>query len=1083
MLSVDVTNFLQALRVDAKKLRDDPNLAGKVQQYFTVSSSSTVSSGATPRVPSMAFTPLATAPCFSISWKESVPEESPPPAPTARRSPGENFPCTPFESATGGIERGRSDAGLESALLDACRLNNELSLKKCVTSVSCPSFRDAFSSGLDGNNAKADRPPHQILSDPSFSGRAEQITGVTLSQGSATTPPDHSASLVPVVTSVQAVDPLGAWRRLLGTSCEMLPYPGGTRLTSCPLPSSSQRSAETEEAIEKERAIRDYLRRLFIFSRGYDDPTSSVVEGAGTKGADPVAKSNTSERTSCGALLWFADPLYNGAALGQLIHTILSWATHAPNSVHHTMTGGGATRSFHSSSFSSFSKLPPLSLHLHRFPRNATHVQENYLALMSLLRGEEALQPYGAILGVPSEMLYRVHIEEVYLCHRHVPLLEVYTFLIREHLPPPEKLPLPMGKIPPPVPVDASGLEQLKREDDVSSEPYKEASNTWHASFFTPLPSTVQRRLTTYAACERFLCQFLVTHHTLPDPDTYQLPSDDCLVPGPLQAKFLFSPSPSPPQHYHHVSSRVSSRSLSVFPSLPFFTTENSFIPRRSPPPALFIPSVFPFLTNGVALLRLAASLRPPRRWTTATTSWVTPTVLEQETARFYKRTMEEDGAHPRLWASWRQCSLNPKTPLRCQVNIAVALQWLFTDEKERWIGPQKDFCKDGVPPRSERHLRHFPLCISQLSTAIYEGDRLCLVEVLWNAVKLHRQSTSPFPGISSSNPAGTAHPVSSLSLVNPVPMDTTRRSPASPLHQPDAPAGSPLSSHVEGPFDPKSRNEKLVSHWTDPHEWRRQISSKRTTASQLLNGSRFHPFLQPDRPSLRTTGEAFHSSALFTPQCRASRGHRSTSRRREESGKGNGNAHPVGEMLGTCQEEKPKKQQHGTGAAEGLGSMDSSSNARVWVEREVQGLRNWFLSVVGGPRFHYVARDESFVVHGAAFEFPIPILSPSPSPTSPKCLIFSDGVVLAHLIRILERRRCDALNCVKPSIKRAAKRFNISRCIRFLREDCGISSPVLWILEEPLLDGDPHAVLSLIKLLRQHYTRHINTPLTMPEE
>lgn len=84
-------------------------------------------------------------------------------------------------------------------------------------------------------------------------------------------------------------------------------------------------------------------------------------------------------------------------------------------------------------------------------------------------------------------------------------------------------------------------------------------------------------------------------------------------------------------------------------------------------------------------------------------------------------------------------------------------------------------------------------------------------------------------------------------------------------------------------------------------------------------------------------------------------------------------------------------------------------------------------------------------------------------------CLIFSDGVVLAHVIRALERRRCDALACVLPTSKVAARRFNVHRCLIFLQNECGVAC-TLPLMEEWLLRGDCRGVFGMLHLLHRTY-------------
>ncbi|CAG9583541.1 conserved hypothetical protein [Leishmania major strain Friedlin] len=120
------------------------------------------------------------------------------------------------------------------------------------------------------------------------------------------------------------------------------------------------------------------------------------------------------------------------------------------------------------------------------------------------------------------------------------------------------------------------------------------------------------------------------------------------------------------------------------------------------------------------------------------------------------------------------------------------------------------------------------------------------------------------------------------------------------------------------------------------------------------------------------------------------------------------------------------------------------------------RGLCRWLRQQLG-TEYRYTAADESFVFDAATFSWRHP------------CLLFSDGVVLAYLIRRLERRRCSFLDCVHPTSKKSAKLFNVRRCLEFLRFNAGVVFDVL-LLDEALTEGRVEGVVSVLQGMRRHY-------------
>lgn len=913
--------------------------------------------------------------------------------------------------------------------------------------------------------------------------------------------PSHSVplSFPSQQTSADAADPLGGWRDLLRHHPPSFFDPSTANLKPSTVLLPSGRQTDIEEEIVKERAVRDYLRRLMIFSRGYDDP-SFFASGVplnlslGMQRSPSSAAASSRSPTS----LWFEDGLYNGAAMGQLIQTILMWLKSEPILTQQCTPNviPAPTLSF-SVFLNSIPSLPP-----HRFPQSISEVRENYQAFITFLAKEDGSEK-DAVLKVPADILQRIQVEEVYTHHRRAPLLELFTHLIREYLPPPEQIPFFLRILSHQLPVDAcvgsfptatrecssSFMKENSLENLSAGKEKKEEKECGVCSSSSFSISLVQRQLSTYAAYERFLCQFLVTHFALPDPETYSLPSDDCLIPGPLHANFLFSHSSSLPHR-----SSAPSASSSVAPPLSslFLAVEEPFVPRHSPPLALFVPSVFPFLTNGVSLLKLAATLRPPSS---------VHTVRERGTDRF--KCQRSPTVSPHLLSSWRHSCLNPKTPLRCQLNIAIALQWLLTDERGRLIASEKDFGLDhreefyttsgfartsvsgedpaggkgstlfayGSATRSKSILDVFHRTISRIANCIYQGDRLCLLKVLWSAVEFHRRASLARTGVNDVASSPVRSVTTDVNSVSSAPQSANAK-----MHSTSPKEGSLISL----------KPAQGLSWFTSPSSWMHTLPSALKVEKELQRGFASSSF--SDRaPLLHTfqgnTGEQLHLRSHSVAR-RGKCGHQRTlSRQRTESVRRREHSTVrQGAQETTLEAVAQKLEEVDTSVP--VGAAASPSSSRAWADREVQQLKDWFLSVVGGPRFYYEARDNSFRIQGSNFELPIPAFPrTSTASPSPKCLMLSDGVVLAQLIRILERRRCDALDCVKPAIQKAAKRFNISRCIRFLREDCGVTSSILWILEEPLLDGDIHAVLSLLKILKKHYNRYGTLQQSISEE
>ncbi|KAF8288937.1 hypothetical protein TcBrA4_0003410 [Trypanosoma cruzi] len=142
------------------------------------------------------------------------------------------------------------------------------------------------------------------------------------------------------------------------------------------------------------------------------------------------------------------------------------------------------------------------------------------------------------------------------------------------------------------------------------------------------------------------------------------------------------------------------------------------------------------------------------------------------------------------------------------------------------------------------------------------------------------------------------------------------------------------------------------------------------------------------------------------------------------------------------------------------LGALDTPVavlNGVEYMDDEVTTMQKWLIEVLG-PGFHYTAADHSFSVSSRDLQL---------GGTS---LIFSDGVVLAHMIRLLERRRCVELESIEMHAKAtAAKRRNIRKCVLFLQTEKRALLNVP-LLDEILLAGDRLGVLYVVQCLRNTY-------------
>ena len=128
--------------------------------------------------------------------------------------------------------------------------------------------------------------------------------------------------------------------------------------------------------------------------------------------------------------------------------------------------------------------------------------------------------------------------------------------------------------------------------------------------------------------------------------------------------------------------------------------------------------------------------------------------------------------------------------------------------------------------------------------------------------------------------------------------------------------------------------------------------------------------------------------------------------------------------------------------------------------EKELAALGEW-LSTKLGRHFTYVAPDKSFDVRSGSIQ------------VSDPCMIFSDGVVFAHLVRVLSYHKCSELDNVQLRPKSlAVKRNNVKKVLEFLRREKKILVDYVF-LEDVLVSGDMRAVVLVLRCLKQCYKNH----------
>jgi hypothetical protein len=128
--------------------------------------------------------------------------------------------------------------------------------------------------------------------------------------------------------------------------------------------------------------------------------------------------------------------------------------------------------------------------------------------------------------------------------------------------------------------------------------------------------------------------------------------------------------------------------------------------------------------------------------------------------------------------------------------------------------------------------------------------------------------------------------------------------------------------------------------------------------------------------------------------------------------------------------------------------------------DKELSVLARW-LQFKLGPSYHYASADRLLDVSGNNIQLTQP------------CFLFSDGLVLTHLVRILSYHKCPQLETVQSGPKtNAVKRQNVRKVVEFLRQEKKILMDYVF-LEDVLVTGDLRAVVLVLRGLRCAYKNH----------
>ncbi|KAL7695123.1 hypothetical protein NQL31_001477 [Lotmaria passim] len=421
---------------------------------------------------------------------------------------------------------------------------------------------------------------------------------------------------------------------------------------------------------------------------------------------------------------------------------------------------------------------------------------------------------------------------------------------------------------------------------------------------------------TELATAEADCCAFLHACGVLPDPSVYNLPGPECLIPSPLAA--------------------------------PFMASWTSYVARTdaAPPPSLLLPSIWPYLCNGVLLVLLA------RRCGAAAAA----------------RAAQSNAAAGPFFA-------NPRTVSCCVANIQSAF---------------RSFQAVSALPSS---LRFFA---AESASRVLRGDRVHVVSLVLHMRDVLRGRRSTARG-RTAIAAATAAAQNDGAAVDRTPLTGN----ATPLLE-QTPGAVNLSSPLV--VTPPSALKRQT-----PATIAKTVARRYSVAADTATAA---------SPSRSASAPLVHfDPAINQERQRTIRAPSLSSVRETQNG------------------------------------VPSSGHGK---DGEPLLLLQWLCRLLG-PDFRYTAVDQS-----CSFDVHHPTLSQP-------CFFFSDGVLLAHVIGLLECRRCDFLDCVQPATKKAARLFNVRRCLEFLRSSAGVAWD-LPLLDEAIVNGSVQGVVAVLRALRGHY-------------
>lgn len=549
-----------------------------------------------------------------------------------------------------------------------------------------------------------------------------------------------------------------------------------------------------------------------------------------------------------------------------------------------------------------------------RCPRTLEEVRVNYAAALTALRSTPSAAQ--AHMGAAA---WAIVPEDVFLRSAPTALLELFVHLISTYLPSPEELPAWKPQMCWQPAADLAALHPLFRA------------------------STTPARL---AAAEADCCAFLHAHGILPDPVLYSLPGPECLLPSPLNA--------------------------------PFMASWKSYVARTDVPLCLLMPSIWPYVCNGVLLVVLA------------------------------RRCGAESAARRTQDNSVGTFFANPRTRACCLANLNSAFR-----------------CFHAVSTLTSS-LSYFS---TESAAAVLRGDRLHIVSLLLHLRVIVEGKASTMPALQPEKAAtvGSAGGITTggdnfsgaSSLAASPSTSSAARTPATTKSK-QAAGGS-----VEGTTPPSASTLRRLTPATIAKGVTRRYS---LTSEVELRSSRS-----------ASTVSATHADPSALSAAVVDLRENSSAQRDDASRR---SAAATASSPPSTSAVKVRSDSHGGGA-----------------------LLQWLCRLVGLD-FRYTALDHptcSFDARHAALSQP--------------CFLFSDGVLLAHVIGLLECRRCDFLDCVQPAAKKAAKLFNVRRCLEFLRCSAGVEMDYP-LLDEALVKGNVEGVVALLRSLRSHYgLAHKNTP------